>query len=116
MKDCPACGEKIKSDALKCKFCGVDLNLQKCPWCAELIDKNAKRCKHCKTFLTKIRCEGCGKSVEIVEMRCGDCVEKMVETEVSEEVEAKKKAMDLKNWLILAILVALGAFALNQLF
>jgi hypothetical protein len=116
MKNCPACGEKIKVDALKCKFCEADLNLQKCPWCAELIDKDAKRCRHCKTFLAKIRCGGCSELAEIGEMRCKDCVEKMVEGEVRERVKSIKKSMDLKNWLILAILVALAAFALNQIF
>ena len=116
MKDCPACDEKIKDDALKCKFCGADLNLQKCAWCAELIEKNAKKCRHCKTFLTKIHCDGCGDAVEISEMRCGNCVEKMMEIEVAKQTEAIKKSMDLKNWLILAILVALGAFALSQIF
>lgn len=116
MKSCPACGEKIKLDALKCKFCEVDLDLQKCPWCAELIEKNAKKCKHCKSFITKIHCEGCGDAVEITEMRCGNCVEKMVEAGVTEKTELIKRSMDLKNWLILAGIVALGAFALNQIF
>jgi hypothetical protein len=116
MKTCKACGEKIKDDAMKCKFCGVDLDLQKCPWCAEIIEKNAKKCKHCKTFITKIHCEGCGDSVEINEMRCGECVEKMADAEVAEKMEIARKSMDLKNWLILAILVALGAFALSQIF
>ncbi len=116
MKDCPACGEKIKDDALKCKFCEVDLNLRKCPWCAELIEKNAKKCKHCKSFITKIHCGGCGDAVEITDMRCGDCVEKAVKLEVADQIAEAKQQMDLKNWLILAVLVALGAFALNQIF
>ncbi|MCF7836761.1 zinc ribbon domain-containing protein [Candidatus Gracilibacteria bacterium] len=116
MKSCPACGENIKSDALKCKFCEADLNLRKCPWCAELIDKDAKRCRYCKTFLAKIRCDGCSELAEIAEMRCGDCIEKMVAAEVEKRLGELKKSMDLKNWLILAILVALAAFALNQIF
>lgn len=116
MKNCPACGERIKDDALKCKFCGVDLNLRKCPWCAELIEKNAKRCRHCKTFLGKIECGGCGGAVEIAEMRCPDCAAKMVEIESRRKLEEQQQQMNLKNWLILAILVALGAFALSQIF
>ncbi len=116
MKTCPACGEKIKDDALKCKFCGVDLNLQKCPWCAELIEKDAKKCKHCKSFITKIRCESCDDVVEASEMLCPDCVEKMVEEEVEARVASEKRKMDLKNWLVVASLVALLAFALNQIF
>ncbi len=116
MKDCPACDEKIKDDALKCKFCGADLNLRKCPWCAELIEKNAKKCRYCKTFLMKIECSGCGDVAEISEMRCGDCIAKMVESEAAKQVQAIKKSMDIKNWLILAGIVALGAYALNQIF
>ncbi|MFA6458149.1 MAG: zinc ribbon domain-containing protein [Patescibacteria group bacterium] len=116
MKDCPACGEKIKDDALKCKFCSVDLNLRKCPWCAEIIEKNAKKCKHCKSFVAKLNCTSCGDAVEIAEMRCPNCVAKMVVAEVEQRVAAERRKLDLKNWLILAVLVALGAFALSEIF
>ncbi|MBU1089463.1 DUF2116 family Zn-ribbon domain-containing protein [Patescibacteria group bacterium] len=116
MKDCPACGEKIKDDALKCKFCGVDLNLRKCPWCAELIEKNAKKCRHCKTFLTKIHCDGCGDAVEISEMRCGNCVEKMVETESRRKLEERQRQMGLLGWLILIAVVVFGSLILSRIF
>lgn len=116
MKNCPACDEKIKDDALKCKFCSVDLNLKKCPWCAEIIEKNAKKCKHCKSFVSKTNCGNCGDTVENTEMRCPDCTEKVVTGEVEQRVADAYRRLDLKNWLILALLVALGAFALSQIF
>ena len=116
MKSCPACGEDIRDDALKCKFCGVDLNLRKCPWCSEIIEKSAKKCKHCKTHLTKIRCYSCDELTEVTEMLCPDCIEKIVEDEVETRLARQKLKMDLAKWSIVLLLCAILYVLLNHFF
>ena len=63
-KQCPFCGETIKSKAQKCKFCGKwlkeDINeptteetpkTKNCPACGEEILAVAKKCKYCGEIL-----------------------------------------------------------------
>lgn len=116
MKVCPACRERIKDDALRCKHCSTDLNVRKCPWCAEMIDKDAKKCKHCKSYIDKIRCSGCGKHVEIDGMRCAPCVETTIEEELIERFSQERFRLKLKNWIGMALVIGLTIFALFKVF
>jgi hypothetical protein len=53
-RNCPACGNAIKLDAIKCKYCGVmidELPKRECPFCKELIAADATKCVHCKSDL-----------------------------------------------------------------
>ena len=63
-KQCPYCGETIKVQAQKCRFCGQWLNeksnieeekpeTKECPFCGEEILAIAKKCKHCGEMLDK---------------------------------------------------------------
>jgi RNA polymerase sigma factor (sigma-70 family) len=48
---CPCCAEKIKADAIVCRFCGAGLSrdhFQPCPHCAEMIRKGAQVCRFCQ--------------------------------------------------------------------
>lgn len=106
MKTCPACGEKIKDDALRCKHCGSDLPVRRCPWCAEIIDDDAKKCKHCKSYIDKIRCDGCGRHVEQTEMRCPDCIHEIVAQQVMVELEKTAFRAKLERNVLAGLTIA----------
>lgn len=51
-KECPACGNPIKFEAIKCKHCGAmvdEIHKRQCPFCKELIALDATKCVHCKS-------------------------------------------------------------------
>jgi predicted amidophosphoribosyltransferase len=53
-KQCPACGNSIKYEAIKCKYCGAmvdEIPKRECPFCKELIAADATKCLHCKSDL-----------------------------------------------------------------
>ncbi len=115
-KVCPACDEKIKADASRCKHCGTDLPLKKCPWCAETIDSDAKKCHYCKSYIEKIRCSGCGKHTEVGEMRCIQCVEAYITEQLTERWGEERFKMKVKNWTLIIIAIAAVAFGVVKNF
>ncbi|MDO4936133.1 MAG: zinc ribbon domain-containing protein [Phascolarctobacterium sp.] len=55
-KKCPVCGEQVKKEAVKCRFCGAELEVVKmveCPFCKELIRSDAVKCKYCRSDISK---------------------------------------------------------------
>lgn len=56
-KACPACGKAIKSEAIKCKHCGVMLNelhMKECPYCKEYINVADTKCRHCNSDIVSL--------------------------------------------------------------
>jgi hypothetical protein len=104
-KACPACGESIKTDALRCKHCGTDLPVKKCPWCAEVIDADARKCQFCKSYVDKVRCSNCGKHVAAEELSCEECCENLVEEELAERLGKAELKNKIKTWVLTAITV-----------
>lgn len=57
LRQCPFCKEAIHADAVKCKFCGSQVEPTRldhggtCPFCKESINPQALICKHCRSHL-----------------------------------------------------------------
>jgi len=50
-KNCPFCGEEVKTEAKKCKHCQENITDKICPFCGEEIKALATKCRHCKSEL-----------------------------------------------------------------
>ena len=82
---CPHCGQVIKRDAVKCRYCGADIEktpMVECPYCKELIRADAAKCKYCQSEVlpegeekaqAKVECPYCKELVSTDAKFCEFC-------------------------------------------
>lgn len=67
---CPACGNLIKTGAIKCRHCGVmidQLQTMVCPYCKETVASGSITCVHCKSYLKSAVGENHGEQSRVEE-------------------------------------------------
>lgn len=87
---CPSCKETINAEALRCKHCGVNVEVARaslpshkgtCPYCKEAIKSDAIVCYHCRSSVVGGRvgpthagvCPFCRESVNKLASKCRHC-------------------------------------------
>lgn len=86
MQRCPNCGQYVRQDAVKCRYCGANLQpvaMQACPYCKETIPADAKQCPYCHSTLQAQRplpagtpmkqCPYCHETIPADATFCGFC-------------------------------------------
>ena len=69
-RQCPGCGEPVKSTWRICPACETRLQALTCPQCRAAVKENWKRCPECEALLI---CTKCGKRLAAGETTCATC-------------------------------------------